>query len=214
MLHSLPQNNSINDWLDRAEMRLRSLEDRVHALSGNEAFPSSAGIPILDGLNLGAVTGATAGQIRMTDRIRVYNNLTTIQNGVPSILATYDSGVQSAAIGSTLLYTPVANSLGVARISWHAIVIRAATTSSILGPLTLNYTDAGTVVATTMICGGFTEAGAAGTTNAGNTANATKIQGTTIINAWTAALNFTFGYTSVGATTMQYAFNIRFEFIR
>jgi hypothetical protein len=149
-------------------------------------------------------------------KITAYNSIGTVGNGVPAEYAQVNLTTQGAAIGggataSTTLYAVPAAGVGMYRVSWYLKVTRAATTSSILGALTLKWTDGTDNVAQTMTALGQTEAGVGGTTNAGN-ATTSVLSGSEIIWAQSST-NITYGvaYTSVGGTTMQYEVHIRVE---
>ncbi len=137
-------------------------------------------------------------------KVTTYNSIATVANGVPSILAVSDLTAQGAAIGATTLYAVPAAGAGFYEVSWVATVTRAATTSSVLGGaggFQIIYTDADDSVVktsnpTTVI------------SSAGNT-TATSISG--VFCAYCKAssnLQYSFGYTSVGGTAMQYNLHI------
>ena len=119
-------------------------------------------------------------------------------------LAAVDLVTQAAAIGATLLYAVPATQGGLYRLRFLLKVTRAATTSSTLGALTITYTDATDSVAQSVIALAGTQAGAAATTNAGNS-TASVLQGAVTVNAKAGTnINFAIGYVSSGVTTMQY----------
>lgn len=119
-------------------------------------------------------------------------------------LAAVDLVTQAAAVGSTLLYAVPATQGGIYKIWFSLKVTRAATTSSTLGALTITYTDATDSVAQSVVALAGTQAGAAATTNAGNSTT-TVLQGHVTVNAKAGTnINFAIGYVSSGATSMQY----------
>lgn len=119
-------------------------------------------------------------------------------------LGSKDFVAQGAAVASTLLYTVPATQGGMYKITFYLKVTRAATTSSVLGGLTITFTDATDSVSQSFVALGTNQAGAAGITNTGNTTTS-ALQGDVIINAKAGtAVNFTIAYTSVGGTTMQF----------
>lgn len=128
-----------------------------------------------------------------------------LQNLSPvASLAKADLTAQGAAVASTLLYSVPATQGGLYRIRFYLKVTRAATTSSTLGALTITFTDATDSVAQSVVAQGSTQAGVAGTTNAGN-ATTSVLQGTITVNAKAGtAVNLAIAYTSAGATTMQF----------
>lgn len=119
-------------------------------------------------------------------------------------LANVDLLTQAAAVGATTLYAVPATQGGLYDIAFALKVTRAATTSSTLGALTISYTDANDSVVQSVVSLGGTQAGAAATTNAGNSTTSV-LQGRLTVNA-KAGTNITYAiaYVSSGATTMQY----------
>lgn len=122
-------------------------------------------------------------------------------------LAASNLTTQGAAITPTTIYAVPAAGAAVYRVSWVATVTRAATNSSILGGAAgfqLVYTDADDSVVKT-------SNPTTVTVSAGNT-TATSISGSFIANCKASTnLQYSFGYTSVGVTTMQYNLHIRVE---
>lgn len=114
---------------------------------------------------------------------------------------------QAAAVTTTLLYAVPATQGGLYTIRFLLKVTRAAAggaPSSTLGALTITYTDATDSVAQSVVALGGTQAGAAASTNAGNTLT-TVLQGRVTVNAKAGtSINVAIGYASVGTTTMQY----------
>lgn len=118
-------------------------------------------------------------------------------------LAAVDLITQAAAIGATLLYAVPATQGGLYRIRFLLKVTRAGTTST-LGALTITYTDATDSVAQSVVALAGTQAGAAATTNAGNSTTSV-LQGEVTVNAKAGTnINFAIAYASTGVTTMQY----------
>jgi hypothetical protein len=142
--------------------------------------------------------------------IKYYNGFVTAGNGLSAIRGVHDSAANAAAKTATTLYAvPVGNG-GTYRISFVAKVTRAASTSSVLGgtgAFQAIYTDADdSVVVTT-----GTITNVSGSTLTGNTTQIVY-SGTVTVNAKASSnIQFTFGYTSVGATTMQYNLHVRCE---
>lgn len=152
-------------------------------------------------------------------KITTYNNVATVANGLPSLVAEIDLTAQGAAIGSTLAYAVPAASGGMYRVSYVATVTRAATTSSTLGGAGLGFqvdwTDADTSVAKLSPAGAAVAAGTntslATPTNAANT-TAASISGAIVVHAAASSnINYRIGYTSAGGTTMQYNLHIKVE---
>lgn len=116
---------------------------------------------------------------------------------------------QGAAIGSTLLYAVPSNGAGLYKITWVATITRAASVSSALGGTGLGlqtiYTNSDD---STLIT---TPANLSGAVNIANLVG-TPAYGEVIIYAKASTnINYQIGYTSVGATTMQYSLHIRLE---
>lgn len=150
-------------------------------------------------------------------KISKYGNINTVSNGVPSEYATVDATAQSAAITATTLYAVPASGVGMYRISWVAAATTAATTSSTLGGTNgfqIVYTDADDSVVKTTPAPGAPSAGlnqAYSQTNQGNT-TASQISGVIIVNAKASTnIQYQMGYTSSGATSMQYNLHIKLE---
>jgi lysophospholipase L1-like esterase len=120
---------------------------------------------------------------------------------------------QSAALSGQSLGTP--GTTGFFKVEFTAKVTQAATSSSILGGTTgfsLSYTDGNDSTTQTPKCGAFDQTGSAITISSGNTANSTSAMysGSCVIYASSsAAITYSFGYSSTGATSMQYALNVR-----
>ncbi len=136
----------------------------------------------------------------------VYNSQTTVGNGVPGEIATVDLTAQSAALSAKSILASLPAS-GMYRVTWVAKVTTAATTSSTLGGSTgfqVIYTDADDSTAS------VTSPSVSG----GPTGNAltTQWSGSVLINGKTGTgVTCNFGYTSSGATPMQYAIHIKLE---
>lgn len=162
-----------------------------------------------DEMNI-STTGVT-----FNHKITGYNAIATVSNGIPSELATIDLTGQTAAKGSTTLYTPTAT--GWFRFQYVAKVTTVATVSSILGGtagLVLSYTDGTDSVAVTMACSETDQAGTPLSIATGNTLNTTAamIYGSCMIYAKTGvAINYTFGYSSTNAGEMIYALRGKLE---
>lgn len=128
-----------------------------------------------------------------------YNGITTVERGIPSNTAHSLLTAQGAAITATTLYAAPAT--GFYRINYCATITQLATTSCVLGGVNgfqvLFTSPNGSVVKTTP----------AGPTSATNS-TATCLTGSIVVNAKTGTnIQYTMGYTSVGATPMQYELN-------
>ncbi len=128
--------------------------------------------------------------------------------------SSFDASAQTAAIGSTPLFTSI-SSKSLYRISMHARVTTAAGTSSTLGPVTVSWTDA-QLGAQSSIMGNFNSAD--GSTIAGGAAsgNLTTTKLSSVLNidpAPSTNVTFTVGYASSPANAMNYAIHIRVELL-
>ena len=191
----------------------------LHIVTGSASIQNITAIPTFAGglvylVNGGSWKLATGGNISTTYTpfangivAVVYDPVTGmwyVLNGL-GVLADAQANLtgQTAAIAATTIYTPAA--AGLFRVSYAAKVTTPATTSSILGGANgfqVIYTDNDdSVVVTTP----------AGPTSALNSTQA-WVNGTVLVNAKAAtALQYSFGYTSIGGTPMAYALHIRVE---
>lgn len=138
-----------------------------------------------------------------------YNNIATIGQGVAPLYAKVDLTAQAAAITATTVYAVPSTGAGLYRVSWSAVVTQAATSSSTLGGaggFQLTFTDNDTGTAITPL----SEPNATATGNG----IGTQISGVVVVNAKASTnLQYVFGYTSSGATVMQYALHIKVEYL-
>lgn len=147
--------------------------------------------------------------VTQTGKTTTYNNIATVDNGVPSELGNANLTGQTAAKAATTLYTPAAT--GRFRISIYLKVTTAASVSSVLGPVTITYTDGTDSVAQSVVMALQTEAGAVATTNVGNLTTSI-LSGTLYIYALTAVpIQYAIAYTSVNAAEMAYAARLTCE---
>lgn len=151
-----------------------------------------------------------------------YESITLISDGIskwyvlnrggsyPVKVATLAYATQSAAIGATTCYAVPADGAGWYRVHAAASVTTAATTSSAVGGtntgLQLIYTDPVDSVAKTTN-------GAGAWANAGNTTGTACHASVMAYCKASTNLQFTFGYTSVGATSMVYDLKILVEYL-
>jgi len=131
----------------------------------------------------------------------------------PQIAA--DMTTQAAAFPLTNMYIVPTSGNGQYRVCYDAKVTRAATTSSVLGGsagFQVQYVDNDdSVVVTTPAWWGGNNNGSAPTSATINTTQA-YVSGCFPINAKPAnAISIQFGYTSAGATSMQYNLHVRLE---
>ena len=172
---------------------------------------------IVSGTNKFFLHDTGGAQSSLAGKVTTYNGFATTNNGLSSVVSFADKTAQGAAIAATLLYVVPAGGNGVYRISWVATVTRAATTSSTLGGATgfqIDYVDPDDSVTKLTPQAGASAAGvnqAFSQINQGNT-TATVASGCVVVQAKAATnINYRFGYTSAGATTMQYNLHVRVE---
>ena len=147
-------------------------------------------------------TGVTnTAQLGLVD---TYNSIATVRNGLQVSYAKVDLTAQTAAIAATTAYAVPASGVGMYRVCWVATVTTAATTSSILGGTNgfqVTYTDADDSVVKTSVA-------ANSITSVANTTG-TSISGALVVYAKASTnIQYTFDYTSVGATPMGYNLHI------
>lgn len=154
------------------------------------------------------------GAAMLADEITTYNNIATVSNGVPAVYGEVNATAQAAAITDGALYKPP--TAGMYRVSFAITLTRAATESSNVGAgVNLNYTPGdGSSIST--ISQAIAMYAPATTTSAVDTGSSTNTVGSTLIGsvtvyADTAAMTYNVGYTSRGATAMQYAVRARVE---
>ena len=153
----------------------------------------------------------SSGNLDAVGKITTYLNVATTNNGVGFLVASSNLVTRAAAIGATTIYAVPAAGAGLYKVSWMATVTGLATTSCVLGGTTafaLVFTDQNDSVVKT--------ANPSAVTNHISAVNATGTTVSGVLCAYCKAstnLQYTFGYTSVGATAMQYDLSIRVEFI-
>lgn len=151
----------------------------------------------------------STGNISLAKIISSYNGIATTGNGVPSILAQADLVDQSAAVGTTTIYTATAG--WQYRLAWNAKVTTADGVSSTLGALTIGYTDPDGV-AQTITCAAQKQDGSIATTNAGNTTTSVLLGQPLLINAKSGTnITYAFAYTSNTPGTMKYNLHLKLE---
>jgi hypothetical protein len=174
---------------------------------GTTTTANSVGsMPItLNGRDGGAVAHSSTISCDLNGRLQV-NSL-----NVPVETAVVDLTAQTAAVGTTTLYTVPALGQGQYRISWNAKVTTAAGVSSTLGALTIVYTDPDGV-AQTITCGAQTSAGAIATTSATNTTAAVLLGIPMLLNCkLSTVISYAMAYASNAANAMNYNLHIRLE---
>jgi hypothetical protein len=123
-----------------------------------------------------------------------------------AIVATTNLNTQSAAIGPITLYAVPGNATGLYKVVWSSAITRAATTSSVLGGANgfrVTYTDPNdSVVKTTEFATPLISDGA-------NTTGVTIGESLGAYCKGGTNLQYSMGYTSSGATAMQYDISVR-----
>lgn len=133
-----------------------------------------------------------------------FNNVATVNNGLPNEIAMVVLTGGQAAITNHALFTPAG---GLYRVTCTAKVTQVATTSSTLGGatgFTVTYTDATDSTASVLV-GGF------GGTNAGNFLSSAASSSVLINAKGGVPVTFSYGYTSSGVTAMQYQITVLVE---
>jgi hypothetical protein len=163
---------------------------------------TGTGAVVLAGGNPAFTAGMTLGGL-----ITTYNGVALTGNGIPSIVAKANLTAQGAAISTTTIYAVPTS--GFYAIRWVASITRAGSVSSTLGGATgfqVVYTDINDSVVKTS-----TPASVTGMTSTTNT-TATTVSGAVHAYAKTGTnLQYAFGYTDGGGTTMQYDLNLIVE---
>lgn len=164
---------------------------RMPALTGD--VTSSAGSVVTTLANSGASAGSY-DSVTVDAKGRVTAG--TSSNAV-------DLTTQGAAIAATTITTPGA--AGQWMVCYNAKVTRAATTSSTLGPFQIKYTDNDDSTTPSVPSTAVT-----GVNQATGNSTTTAVSGCYLANVKAStALQYVMGYTSSGATTMQYELHIR-----
>lgn len=157
----------------------------------------------------GVTTQMTLGQdgnLKLEKQVSEYNNIATVLNGIPSIIEIDDYPPQTGSIGYTTLYT--ADEDGFYRITYTAKVTTAATSTSVMGPFTYRFTEVDDAVVTTAPSGNTNHVNQ---TNTNNTSTG-YISGCYTVHAKSgSAIQYAMGYSSSGATAMQYTLHVILE---
>lgn len=185
----------------------------VVSLSSDPASLTAQGWYLSNGAGYQNSSGVSVFDINTSGSIDTYAGSATAGNGVSAVLASTSGTTQAAALSASALYTPAA--AGLYRVSFAVTLTRAATSSSTLagaGGIKLNYTtgDSSTAVNQQVPCWLTTSTTATVTNSAANTVGTTLI-GSVVVYSSTTAMTFDIGYTSSGATSMQYAYHVTVE---
>lgn len=182
---------------------------------GTSSFGSAGNCLALKLFTAPSSSVTDVSQVYTADRLGVAGKAWThimVEEGTSGslgiVVAQVDLVTQSAAITATTLYAVPAGCSGIYKVDWVATVTRAATTSSVLGGTNgfqVDYTDADdSVVKTTP---GTVTAGV-GNNATNSTATGTITGSYTVFAKASTNIQYLMGYTSVGATSMQYNLHI------
>lgn len=165
----------------------------------------------LDGNNTWTGTNSFTS-IGLTGIITQYNNVATVANGIPQLVAKSDQLAQTGNIGPIALYTVPAGGVGTYRVNCYVVLTSAGTTST-MPQCGVSWVDSETGTSQGPIF--FTQQ----TTNntVGNSsvfaAGCCNNMGTATIQARAGAITFsTTSYASTG-TPMQYAIHVKLEYL-
>ena len=128
----------------------------------------------------------------------------------PLVVAAYDATALAANVAQTnVIYTVPAGRAGMYRIESYVVLTQAATTSSTLPALDIKYTDESGFQQNNQVTG--TDTANILSTSSMNAAN--TAQAMFYATAGSQIIAYTSGYTSVGATPMQYAVHVRLVYL-
>jgi hypothetical protein len=161
----------------------------------------------------GSPSGAAGGDLsgtypnpqvsKVSSALTSYNEISLVGNGFALIVAQSAKTNQAADVGNTVLGTvPVS---GLYRVSIYEVCTQAATTSSTLPSITVDFTDADTGVTAPATIGGTITTNTKGAYQQGSVVVSAQ-QGSTI--QWN-----TSGYASSGATPMQFTVRVTLEYL-
>ena len=156
--------------------------------TGTSMAPAVGSIPVAS-----STSAYTPLAIGTNGQVLTSNGTTASWAAVASVpLATVDLTAQTASIAATTLYTPA--TAGIYTITYYGKVTTVATTSSILGAFSVISTDTDSNVVTTV-----------GNSSSQNSLTTGFVSGTITVYAKAGtAIQYAMGYTSSGATAMQY----------
>lgn len=150
---------------------------------------------------------ADANEISLTPTDPTADRTATIQDITGTIPMAVGTPVtltaQAASIAATTLYPVPAD--GFYQVNWNASVTQAATTSSTLGPFQVRYTNVPNNVVKTWPSGNTNNINQA---NTNSTASGVIAGSVTVYAKSGTNIQYIMGYTSSGATAMQYELNI------
>lgn len=208
--HLVPTTTAVSD-IGTAALKVNNLFINTLATGATLTTPTITSptitTPIVSAPVISGVTAMASATLSST--ITNYNGVATVGNGIASEVATVDLTAQTAAIGTTTLYTTPA--AGQYQLLWNAKITTAAGTSSTLGALTIVYTDPDGV-AITITAPAFISAGTVATTSAANTTSTVLLGAPLLLNCKSATvISYAFGYASNAANAMNYNVHLRLE---
>jgi hypothetical protein len=170
-------------------------------------------IPVATDTLVARATTDTLTNKGFGDKVTLYNNISTVGNGVPSMLAQVDTTGLHANVAATTLYAVPASGGGLYEISAYTKLTTVGSVSSTIPEVNILFTDADDSVTPLMPCtpnaGGFAMGQSGATSN--NTANLV-LSGVCVVNA-KASTNIqyqTSGYAS-SAAGMTYTLHIKLK---
>lgn len=157
------------------------------------------------------ITVGPGAALSIRQPVTNYAQQPLVSNGLVSSVGLIDLVAQTAAKAATTLFNVTNATAGRVRVSAYLKVTTPATTSSVLGPVTVTFTDGTDSVAQSVVLQGQSKAGASEISDAGNSTT-TVFSGELIIWAkFNVVIQVAIGYTSVGGTPMAYEAHITAE---
>jgi hypothetical protein len=146
---------------------------------------------------------STAGTV--TNTVTNYNGIATVNNGLASVVAEGNATAQTAALGAATIFAVPATKGGMYMVCVNANITRAATTSSILGNVDVTFTSPTDSLAKTLLDGNVNQYNR----TAGNTTGDGISISFPVYAKASTNIQLAIGYTSVGATTMEYEYHYK-----
>ena len=116
----------------------------VAASTGNTAVAGTLGVTGLSTLGSASVTGATTltGAVIQGAKTTTYNNIATVQGGIPSEVASITTTGLTANVGNSTLYVVPATAAFLYRFSCQSVITTAGSSSSTLPAVKVVFTNA------------------------------------------------------------------------
>jgi hypothetical protein len=201
-----------------------TMEGRAVQLDGSTSGSVTIAVPAVAGANTWTIPAATDTAVGKAttdtltnkgfgDKVTLYNNISTVGNGVPSILALVDTTGLQANVATTTLYAVPASGGGLYEISAYTKLTTVGSVSSTIPQVNILFTDADDSITPLMPC--TPNAAALGLGQSGGTTNNTVnlvLSGVCVVNA-KASTNIqyqTSGYAS-NAAGMTYTLHIKLK---